>query len=236
MHLVIFIVAGIDDNRRVVSQPFDLIDAFCLDGCSYLWKSWIIAATEHEVVPDKYAELVADVVKGIFFPDTTTPDPAKVSLGLVPMQRALPYHKLVPIHHHLKPPPISVLSDARSKAVGRDPVRAAAKDIDAIDSEKEGLANFIRSLNQLSLPETNAANGIVKLSVIVRDTGFDIVQGLATVAVWIPELWVIDVKLDSCSPVVGDLCSALEDRSVAVKSGGCHIDGLAGTSFNADYD
>jgi hypothetical protein len=36
--------------------------------------SRIVTATKHEVLPDEDAELIAGIVEGVLFPDTTTPD------------------------------------------------------------------------------------------------------------------------------------------------------------------
>ena len=76
LHLVIFVVASINDNRRMMTDTFDLGNTFGLDGIPKLFdRSRIVSTAEHEVLPYEDAELVTDFIEDILFPDTTAPDP-----------------------------------------------------------------------------------------------------------------------------------------------------------------
>lgn len=74
MYLVVFIVASIDDNGRMVSQAANIGHAFAFDGSQDGRERRIIATTEHEILPDEYAQLVADVIENVFLPYATAPD------------------------------------------------------------------------------------------------------------------------------------------------------------------
>jgi len=81
LYLIIFIVAGVNDNRRMMTNALDLCDALGLDRVSERFdRSWVVSATEHEILPDEDAQLITGIVEDVFFPNTTTPDSAKSQL------------------------------------------------------------------------------------------------------------------------------------------------------------
>ena len=58
-----------------MSQAADVQNALVLDRLQDLWVCGIIAATEHEILPDENAQLVADIVEYVFFPNAASPYP-----------------------------------------------------------------------------------------------------------------------------------------------------------------
>jgi hypothetical protein len=76
LHLIILVVASVDDDGRVVADTLDLSDAFCFNRVSELPVGWVITTAKHKVLPDKNAEFVACVVEDVFLPDSSAPDTA----------------------------------------------------------------------------------------------------------------------------------------------------------------
>lgn len=74
LHLIILIVTGIYHDRGMVAESLDLCHALHFDRLPDLWIGWVVAATEHEVLPDKDPKFVASVIEDVFFPDATTPN------------------------------------------------------------------------------------------------------------------------------------------------------------------
>lgn len=73
--LVVFVVARPDDDAGVGVETVDVVGCFGGDGVAEGWDvSRVVPAAEGEVLPDEDAEFVADVVEGVLFVDTTSPD------------------------------------------------------------------------------------------------------------------------------------------------------------------
>jgi hypothetical protein len=71
----------------MVSQAADVRCALVLDRLQDFLERRIIAAPKHEILPDKNAELITDIVEYVLFPDTTSPYPvlylAKIHKAIV---------------------------------------------------------------------------------------------------------------------------------------------------------
>lgn len=90
-----------------MADSLNLRNALGLDGVSKLFDgSRVVAATEHEVLPNKNTELVAGIVENVLFPNTTTPDSGNEGQFVTQKMRFrlnIPYHDLVTIDHSLQP-------------------------------------------------------------------------------------------------------------------------------------
>lgn len=73
--LVVFVVSRPDDDAGVGVETVDVVGCFEGDGVAEGWDvGGVVPAAEGEVLPDEDTELVADVVEGVLFVDTTGPD------------------------------------------------------------------------------------------------------------------------------------------------------------------
>lgn len=73
--LVILVVAGIDDDGRVVTESPDVLRCFERYRLAEGWPCGIVAASKHKVLPDKYPQLIAQFVEHIFFIYAASPYP-----------------------------------------------------------------------------------------------------------------------------------------------------------------
>lgn len=73
-NLVVLVVAGKDDQRRVVPQLGDSLLCLELDAVNKGIVRWVLAAAEHEVLPDEDTLGVAVVVERLGLEDSASPD------------------------------------------------------------------------------------------------------------------------------------------------------------------
>lgn len=77
LHLIVLVVAGPNDNGRMVSKATDIIFGLSLYRIRQCRPDGIHPASKHEVLPDKDTQFVTYVVKGIVLINTSTPDPRR---------------------------------------------------------------------------------------------------------------------------------------------------------------
>ena len=87
----------------MVPQALHLCDGLGFDGLQEGGPARVVAAAEHEVVPDQDPELVAGSVEGVFFPDAAAPDSGAwlVLEVLGGRRKGGPDHDLVAVDHEL---------------------------------------------------------------------------------------------------------------------------------------
>lgn len=126
--LVILIISRPDDNRRVMAQKLDVFLGLALDRLEHLGMGWVIAASEHEVLPDENAVLVTGIVE-----------------CLVLVYPAAPYanHELVAVGDELHPVVVSLPTNPGEEIVCRDPIGAAAVDRNVVDAEEKRGARLV---------------------------------------------------------------------------------------------
>jgi hypothetical protein len=65
------------------------------------------------------------------------------------------------MNHELDPFAVSLSSDAGKEIIGWDPTGPTTEDIDAIDTEEEGLSVLVRLLNDLGSSDTELLRNLV---------------------------------------------------------------------------
>ena len=79
LDLIVLVIASKDDKRRMMADTANIGHRLSFDGGNNLVKNWIVAASEHEVLPNHDTEFITSVVKCIILVDTTTPYTERVS-------------------------------------------------------------------------------------------------------------------------------------------------------------
>jgi hypothetical protein len=69
---------------------------------------------------------------------------------------------LTAVNHEFNPFAVSLSSDAGKEIIGWDPTRTATEDIDAVDTEEEGLSVLVRLLNDLGGSDTELLGNLVE--------------------------------------------------------------------------
>ena len=125
VHRVVFVVAAPADEAGVTALVLDLIHSLAADVLHELRvEVRVIAAGEHEVVPDEHAEAVAQVHEGVALVEAAAPDAEHVH---VHVERAADQEL------------VALCRDAADDLVHRHPVGALCKDGRAVQHEGEGL-------------------------------------------------------------------------------------------------
>lgn len=76
--LVVFVVAGPEDDAGVGVEAVDVVGCFSGDGVAEGGDlGGVVSAAEGEVLPDEDAEGVAGFIEGVFFVDAAGPDAAE---------------------------------------------------------------------------------------------------------------------------------------------------------------
>src|SRR5438067_10549604 len=118
------VVAAPDDDARMVAQPTDVIRRLLPHVSQERLVARIHAARKHELLPDEYAHLIAEIVEIIGLINPAAPDAQHIHVRV-----ADGFDELT----------IARACDARGKTVGRNPVAALGEDGHAVDYERETL-------------------------------------------------------------------------------------------------
>src|SRR5690348_4550780 len=120
-----FIIADPDDYAWMISQPLDVIDGLVPGIIQKIRVPRIHTASEHEILPDEYAHLIAQIIEVIALIDAAAPHPDHVHIGVA---------------DRFDQPPIPVSANTRGKTIGRYPVAAFCKYGYSVDVKLEALA------------------------------------------------------------------------------------------------
>src|SRR5947209_17781421 len=115
----------------MIPQTLYVIDSFLADIIEKLLIAGIHAASEHEILPNQNAQLVAEVVKVVALVNPAAPNT---------------HHVHVCVMHGSKQLAILLLSDASRKTIRRNPITTFGEDRHTIDDKLKTLAPFIRLL------------------------------------------------------------------------------------------
>ncbi|KAL5867400.1 hypothetical protein ACKVWC_011613 [Pyricularia oryzae] len=133
--LVVLVVPGPDDERRVVPQPPHVLSRLGLDGLQKPGVGGVVCAGEAKVLPCQDAGLVAGVEEGVGLVDAAAPDAD---------------HGLVALCHVARDPvPVLRWGRAREEAVRGDPAGPAAEHVDIVDAKVKGLPDGVFFLDEL---------------------------------------------------------------------------------------
>src|ERR1700752_2790109 len=116
----------------MIAQAFYVIDGFLSDVIEKGLVSWIQTAAKHEILPDHNPQFIAKFVEIVTLINSTTPHSNHVHV-------AVPYC--------LQQLPVFLLSDARGKTVGGNPVSTFCKDRNTVNHKGKTLATFTRLLS-----------------------------------------------------------------------------------------
>src|SRR5437870_13187854 len=116
----------------MIPQTLYVIDSFLADIIEKFLIAGIHAASEHEILPNQNAQLVAEVVKVVTLVNAAAPNT---------------HHVHVCVVHGLKQLAILLLRDARRKTIRRNPVATFGEDRHTVNDELKTLAPFIRLLS-----------------------------------------------------------------------------------------
>src|SRR2546423_6202298 len=159
------VVATPDDDARMIPQTLDVIRGLRADVVKKGLIARIHAAREHELLPQKDAHLVAQLVEVVRLVDASTPHAQ---------------HVHVCVARRLDELTVSLPRHARRETVSRNPVRAFCENWNAVDYEREALARRVGLLPQLDRAKADACRRLVRLTASDEQSRANVVErGLA---------------------------------------------------------
>ena len=174
MDMLKFVVAAPEGDAGMMAHALDVIGQFCLNiRDKLLIRAGIRAAREHQILPDRDAVAVAQVVKHVIFINAAAPDAQHVHVGL----RCAGNQVFVKFR-----------SDAGDERVCRNPVRAFRKIRHAVDDKLKRFAPLVGVAIQHERPQSDSFFLSIHDGFAVEQVKRDVIQRLPAQSIRPPQL------------------------------------------------